>query len=164
MEQRRLKILQNRPVFGGIREDTLEFLLQQANIVSVAKEDYFFRENDPGSSMFVLEQGKVSIFKAWQGEDYLLSHLEEGDCFGEMALLDLYPRSASVRAEQDCTAIELSANTLYGLYEKDLQQFTIIQMNLGREISRRLRDTMEQMFQTMAQADAEQYGMNGFLI
>jgi len=49
------------PVFGGIREDTLEFLLQLASIVSVAKRDFVFRERDNAASMYVLERGKVVI-------------------------------------------------------------------------------------------------------
>ena len=114
--------------------------------------------------MFVLEQGRVAVIKAWQGQLYPISQLTTGDCFGEMALLDYYPRSASIMSLEDCIAIELSASTLYKLYEKDLEQFTIIQMNLGREISRRMRQLMELLFQARAEADALRHGVDGFLI
>ena len=53
--------------------------------------------------------------------------------------MDLLPRSASVRAVEDCTAIRLSAANLYQVYEQDLKQFALIQMNMGREVTRRLR-------------------------
>jgi CRP/FNR family cyclic AMP-dependent transcriptional regulator len=43
-----------------------------------------------------------------------------------MALMDLFPRSVSVLAEEDCTAIEISSAALYELCEKDLDQFTLI--------------------------------------
>ncbi len=61
--------------------------------------------------------------------------------------MDLFPRSVSVLAEEDCTAIEISGAALYELCEKDLEQFTPDLMNLAREISRRLRRADEQLFQ-----------------
>ncbi len=79
----------------------------------------------------------------------MLRTLEQGDCFGEMALMDMKSRSASVLALEACSAIELSAGCLFELYEHDLEQFTLIQMNMGREVSRRLRETDDHLFDTM---------------
>ncbi len=127
------------PVFGAIREDTLHFLLDQAKEVELAAGEFFFREGDRAESMYVLDTGRAAVLKGWNGHELLLHHLKAGDCFGEMALLDLFPRSASVRAEADCAAVELSCTDLYRLFERDAEQFALIQMNIGREISRRLR-------------------------
>jgi CRP-like cAMP-binding protein len=99
--------------------------------------------------MFVLETGRAAILKLWRGEQHVLRTLEQGDCFGEMALMDMKSRSASVVATEDCTAIELSAGCLFELYEHDLEQFTLIQMSMGREVSRRLRDTDDRLFEAM---------------
>jgi CRP-like cAMP-binding protein len=96
--------------------------------------------------MFVLQSGKVAVHKHWQGQELRLHELAAGDCFGEMALMDLLPRSASVRAEADCQAIEFSSVDLMLLYEHDIEQFALIQMNLGREVCRRLRATDELLF------------------
>ena len=96
--------------------------------------------------MFVLEAGKVAVLKSWRGQEFLLRILKAGDCFGEMAVMDLLPRSASIRAVEDCTSIRLSAANLYRVYEHDLKQFALIKMNMGREVSRRLRDTDNQLF------------------
>lgn len=135
------------PIFGGIREDILDFILETADIVSVPAGEYFFRENDRGRSMYVLEKGKVSVIKSWQDHEYLLVELHEGDCFGEMSLIDLGPRTASVIALEDCSAIKLSNANILKIYQKDLEQFTMIQMNMGREVSRRLRKMDEELFQ-----------------
>jgi CRP-like cAMP-binding protein len=134
-----IELLQRMPVFGAIREDTLHFLLDRAQEVQVRAGHYFFREGDRAESMFVLEAGDVAVLKGWRGNEMLLHGLKAGDCFGEMALLDLFPRSASVRAETDCKAIEFGCADLYRLFERDAEQFALIQMNIGREISRRLR-------------------------
>jgi CRP-like cAMP-binding protein len=146
MEEARIELLQRMPVFGGIRADTLRFLLGTCPIVEVPAGEFFFRERDPADAMFVLEKGKVAVLKSWRDEEYLLHALDTGDCFGEMSLMDLMPRSASVRATEDCRAIVVSAASLYRVYEKDLEQFTMIQMNMGREVSRRLREADERLF------------------
>ncbi len=150
MQQKRLKILQNMPIFGGIRTDILEYLLEIAEIVFVPTGHYFFREYEQGNSMYVVEKGEVSVIKSRQGRDYLLANLHEGDCFGEMSLIDLGPRTASVLAIEDCSAIKLSNVNILKIYQKDLEQFTLIQMNIGREISRRLRHMDEVIFQECA--------------
>ena len=81
------------------------------------------------------------------GQEYLLRTLKEGDCFGrKLAVMDLRPRSASVCAVEDCTAIRLSAANLYQVYAQDLKQFALIQMNMGREVSRRLRESDNRLF------------------
>ena len=73
--------------------------------------------------------------------------------------MDLSPRSASVLAVEDCTAIELSSANLYKVYERDIEQFALIQMNLGREVSRRLREADDRLFRARigALATAEDY-------
>ena len=152
----RLNMLQNMPIFGGIREDILEFILQTAEIAAVPAGEYFFREDESGNSMYVLETGKVIVTKSWKGQDYLLMELHEGDCFGEMSLIDLGPRTASVRAIHDCSAIKLSNSSILRIYRKDLEQFTMIQMNMGREVSRRLRKMDNELFHARVEANAFQ--------
>lgn len=148
MESDRLELLQAMPVFGGTSRKTLSFLIEQALIHVIEKGEYFFHQDDVASSMFVLESGAVAVIKKHDGKELLVRELGKGDCFGEMALLDLYPRSSSVMATEQCRAIEIRQETLFGLYQEDLEQFTIIQMNIGREISRRLRLTDEQLFKS----------------
>jgi CRP/FNR family cyclic AMP-dependent transcriptional regulator len=146
MQQVRIELLQRMPIFGGIRADILQFLLELCPIASVPTNEFFFREHDQADSMFVLEAGKAAVLKSWRGQEYLLRTLKEGDCFGEMAVMDLCPRSASVRAAEDCTAICVSAANLYKVYAQDLKQFALMQMNMGREVSRRLRESDNRLF------------------
>ena len=155
MHANRSELLQGMPIFGAIREEVLSFLLEQAPIVTVAAGDYFFRENDDAQSMFVLEAGRVAVLKGWQGRKYKLHELGLGDCFGEMALMDLMPRSASVKALEDCSAIELRSDHLMRLFEFDVEQFALIQMNMGREVCRRLRATDERLFSAEMSAEPQ---------
>lgn len=139
MNATRIALLQQMPLFGGLRDDVLDFLLGVCREVAVRKGAYFFHEGERGESMFVLESGRAEVRKHVPDGEMLLSTLGPGDCLGEMALIDLSPRSASVKAIEDCTGFEITAASLYQLYERDVEQFALIQMNMARELSRRLR-------------------------
>jgi CRP/FNR family cyclic AMP-dependent transcriptional regulator len=153
LQASRIALLQGMPVFGALRDDALRVLLEHTREVTVAAGEYFFRENDAAASMFVLERGRASVVKSWQGRELVLNTLGTGDCFGEMALMDLAPRSAAVRADEACDAIELGSADLLQLFERDPEQFALIQMNIGREVCRRLRATDELLFRaTMGEA------------
>ena len=148
------ELLQNISVFGALSTDALDFLLQRSIVVACSKGECFFCEGDQAQSVYILETGRVSVLKHWQGRGYLLRHLEPGACFGEMALMDMYPRSASVLAETDSSAFKISSAALLDLYRHDLEQFTLLQMNLGREVSRRLRKADERVFHMQMTAEA----------
>ena len=140
------QLLQRIAIFGALSEATLEFILQKAVEVSCAADDPVFREGDPAEAIYIIESGKVAILKKWEDRQYLLGYLETGDCFGEMALMDMHPRSASVIAVEETLVFKISSAALLELYSHDLEQFALLQMNLGREVSRRLRESDERMF------------------
>jgi CRP-like cAMP-binding protein len=146
MRDYRIDLLQRMPIFGAISARTMEIVLENASVVRITARDFFFREGDAADAMFVLERGRVRIVKSWRGGDYPLGDLGPGDCFGEMALIDLFPRSGSVIALEDCSAIRITNADLYRVYETDIEQFAVIQMNISRELSRRLRIADERLF------------------
>lgn len=153
MTEERMRVLQEMPIFGGVRDDVLELVLNDAVEISLARGDYLFRENDPGNAMFVLEKGRVAILKLWNKIYYRLNCLNAGDCIGEMSLIDLGRRSASVLAMTDCKALEITNASLFKVCEEDLEQFALIQMNMSRELSRRLRIANDSLFRELIKSD-----------
>jgi CRP-like cAMP-binding protein len=145
IESNRMALLQQMPLFGGIRGDIVEFLLSLSTGVSVPRDGCFFREGDQGEAMYLLESGRVAIIKQAHAAPVVLRQLGPGECFGEMALVDISPRSASVLALEDCQAIEIPIAGLLQLYQRDLEQFALIEMNIAREISRRLRQADDRL-------------------
>lgn len=145
--------LQAVPIFGGLTTDTLDFLLARGVRVQVAQGEHFFRQDEPGDALYVLERGRVAIVRSaadgGRTRRFLLRELGPGDCFGEMSLLAVLPRSASVRAVTPCQAIRIRNHDLFALYEHDVGQFAMLVMNLGREVSRRLYDTDAHLFQVL---------------
>jgi CRP-like cAMP-binding protein len=145
-EHEQIRLLQAMPIFGGVSEQALTFLMQLAGEVDVPEGSYFYHEGDPAKSVFVLETGKVLLMKRWEGEDYVLKSLARGDSFGEVALIDLQPRNTSALALETSRAIELSTDDLYKLYKKYLDQFALIYMNMARQVCRRLREADARAF------------------
>lgn len=151
-EHAQIRLLQAMPIFGGVSEDALRFLMELARQVEVGQGDYYYHEGDPGHSVFVLETGKVVLMKRWQDQDRVLKSLARGDSFGEVALIDLQPRNTSALAVERSRAIELSTEDLYKLYKRHLDQFALIYMNMARQVCRRLREADARAFVADMQA------------
>jgi len=77
-----------------------------------ASGDYIFRQGDPGTSFYVIEKGEVEVFRRVEGKnsDEVLAVLGPGDFFGEMALIDNQPRSASIRARCPVEVVVIGKN------------------------------------------------------
>lgn len=146
MVHNRVEILQEMPIFGGAKESTIRFLLDGASIRELTRGETVFQEGELDTSVYIIEHGRISVIRHWEGEKYKLRELAKGDCFGEMALMDFKPRSATVYADTDCSLIQISAAQLGELYTIDPQQYTLIMMNLGREVCRRLREADKRLF------------------
>ena len=68
-----------------------------------------FEQDEPGSRMYIIKKGQVRIFREVEHGELLLALLGPGEFFGEMALLERLPRSASARCEKNCMLIEVDA-------------------------------------------------------
>lgn len=145
----RLELLSAMPVFGGLDRATIKLIADLAELVDLKAGEHFFREGDETQAMYVLQSGQVEIYKTWRSMSKVLRRMKAGDCFGEMALIDLCPRSASVVALDRCEALRITPPMLYEIYQHDLEQFTMVQMNMGRELSRRLRRMDDKLFRIL---------------
>lgn len=105
--------------------------------MEVASGEHVFREGDLGTEMFLIQEGEVEIYTG-SGEDAKsLATLERGDFFGEMALLEDRPRSASARAATDSRLVRINGST----FNQMLQTNPEIAVRMMRKLSRRLRET-----------------------
>lgn len=129
------------PIFGGLSDAELDKIVSLSTRVQAAAGDLIVRQGELANELFVVLQGRVEVLFDADGEDreQVLSHLSVGDCFGEMALIDIQPRSASVRALEDSVFFCLANRAFRSLIDWNLKTYTLIILNLAREISRRLR-------------------------
>jgi CRP-like cAMP-binding protein len=146
MDPDRRALLRGTPLFGGVSDASIDAVVALATPIERAAGMVFFREGDRGASAFLIEEGRVAVHKRFGERDHVLRELGRGDCFGEVALLDFGARSATVQAIASCRALEISARALRKLSDDALKDFAILYMNLGRELSRRLRLADERLF------------------
>ena len=67
-----------------------------------------FKEGDPGSTAYIIQEGLVGLHKTIDGEEKILAKVSKGAIFGEMALIDKSPRAASARALEPTTVIVIN--------------------------------------------------------
>ncbi len=96
-----------------------------------------FREGDAAAEMFIIQEGQVEICKQVDGQERRVAVLEEGDFFGEMAILEDLPRSASARALTACLMIRMDRAT----FDKMARHNPEIPIRMLRKLCRRLRAT-----------------------
>ncbi|MDH5256761.1 MAG: cyclic nucleotide-binding domain-containing protein [Gammaproteobacteria bacterium] len=144
------------PFFGGISKGTVERIISLSKHGIIHKGELFFNEHDQANSMFVLLSGAVEVYKTWNNRQYPVTYLHQGDCFGEMSVIDHCQRSASVLALEDCEILEIGMESFAAIYEEDIKQYTMLQMNIGREVSRRLREANELLFQLKVEQEQKE--------
>jgi CRP/FNR family transcriptional regulator, cyclic AMP receptor protein len=129
------------PLFGGLPETTMDRLLDMMQMRGHGVGDVVCKEGELGREMFVVRAGLVEVRKRSrdQGRETVLAQLKEGDCFGEMSLIDVQPRSATVFVQEPTELYVLTNMDLYQLYQQDLPGYTFLVQNICRELSRRLR-------------------------
>lgn len=137
------QFLKSHALFGGLTDEQLGYVVPLLEEVSFDEGEFVVREGDPGDRLYFICAGRVEVVKRVSGENgggfRPLAIFRAGDTFGEMELIDIQPRSASVRALEPVNALALSNRGMYSLSKADLMTFTMIVMNIAREISRRLR-------------------------
>ena len=127
-------------LFGALSDDVLAHLAAHLSLVTPVPGAYVFREGDEANDMFVVLRGEMEVLKrSKRGIEARVALLGPGDWFGEMSIVDVQPRSAAVRALAPSRLLRITASDLDALYRHDMKSYSLIVLNLARELSRRLR-------------------------
>ncbi len=129
-------MLQNIPLFSNLSEKDLAALTQRATTKNYPKNTILVSEGDETDSLFVIESGKVKVFLSdHEGKEIIINVHGQGEYFGEIALLDDSPRSASVMTLESCRVMLISKRD----FEECLSQNPSIALCLLRDLTLRLR-------------------------
>jgi CRP/FNR family cyclic AMP-dependent transcriptional regulator len=127
-------------LFGALADDVLEKLAKTLQPARYAPGDVIFHEGDPARELYVVLDGEVEILKTnRRGRDLRVAILGPNDSFGEMSLIDVQARSATVRAVAPTRLLRMTTEDLDALYRHDLKSYAIVTLNIARDLSRRLR-------------------------
>lgn len=101
------------PLFDGFSPDELVAVMRGLELVSFEAGDVIVAEGAAGDSMFILTTGRVKAYvKTPKGRSMKVQEFEEGDFFGEIAVLTGKPRTATLTAAVDCECLVLNRATL----------------------------------------------------
>jgi len=136
-----LSKLQKYALFGGLMEEQIEGLLPFMVEEKFDTDDFIITEGKSNDKIFFIVEGQAAVLK----KDIILSRFCEGEAFGEMEILDVMPAAASIKAFSPVTALTISNKSLREIYKKDITTFTLVLMNLARDLVRRLRKMDEKL-------------------
>jgi CRP-like cAMP-binding protein len=133
--------LQKYSLFGGLQEDQIEKLLPLMVQETYEPGADIIVEGNPNDRIRFILEGRVAVVK----ERIILSEFKEGDAFGEMEVLDIMPSAATIKALTNTQVMSISNRALREIYKIDIKIFSLILMNLARDLSRRLRHMDERV-------------------
>ncbi|MFZ1746136.1 MAG: cyclic nucleotide-binding domain-containing protein [Nitrospirales bacterium] len=134
--------IKNVPLFSELTDQELNLLAASGSRQKFPDKNVIFQEGDSGEVLFIILSGKVKVLLTGKnGQEFILSHLGPGNFFGEMAILESAPRSASV------VTVEASEFFLLGQTELTelLKHHPDIAMKILKNLSQRLRTVSEQV-------------------
>lgn len=133
------KSLQRIPFFAGLSPDALSTIAAKLRNEHYHRGEVVFVEGSLGDSLYLIESGQVKVSTGSGPEEKVINYLGPGNFFGEMALLLNQRRSASVTVVIDAE--------FWGLHKTDfdalLEEHPTIALEISRELSRRLRTTLQ---------------------
>jgi CRP/FNR family transcriptional regulator len=136
------RFLKTVRLFGEFSEPELLALSARLDDRSLKREQPLFREGDAGEEMFIVRSGTILVSKSVTGRvDQVLARMSSGDFFGEMALFDRSPRSATIQAETDVELLALDRENLNLLIELNPRAAAAFFQSLVHVFIERLRAT-----------------------
>ena len=125
--------LKSIDLFRGLPSEELAQIAEIAEEQPMGKGDPVFTEGEPGDALYLVVEGSVKVHRG----DKLLAQLAERDVFGEMAVLDSEPRSASVTVVDDAVLLKIGRDD----FREILAERPEIAQGVIKVLSRRLRET-----------------------
>lgn len=128
--------LQKLPLFQNIPPDILNQLNQRLERCRLEKEEFLFHQGDPGDSLYIIEEGKVSVVAEHaDGSLLTLNQFGPGEFFGEMSLVDHESRSAGAVADTPALLLKLTRQD----FEAVINSHPLLLMEITRSLSLKLR-------------------------
>lgn len=132
--------LSNIPLFSGLGEQEIQAISHHAVTKRFVKNTVVINEGDNSDSLYVILSGRVKIYLSDEdGKEVILNNQGPGDYFGELALIDEEPRSASVMTTEDCKLSIINKHD----FAACLQKHPEIALSLIKDLSQRMRSLTE---------------------
>lgn len=139
-----VKTLQLAGLVKGMSEDEIEALAKLAEEKEYPRGAIIIQEDSKSRDLYVICCGRISIrltLPSMESKEEIVYTMRDGQIFGELALVDGSPRSATVRAEDDVTVIRFDFDGLSGLLDSSPRIGYFLMRNIAAIIAARVRNT-----------------------
>ena len=136
-------ILSEIAIFGGFLEQQLCQILKYLEEGLFQPGEYIFQKGDDPLHIYIVKKGKVDLLITDQEVILKKKTLVAGDCFGEASLMAMHKHTATAVALEESTVMILSRRALLRFRKEDTELFSLLMMNIARELARRLELTDE---------------------
>ena len=136
-----LPILNKISIFGGLDNKQLDFLFEILKQSNYKKGEYIFRQGEVPSNIYIIQKGRVRFIEEVDMTPYQIFEFGEGNCIGEASVLSKQPHVVSAVACEDTVIIVLSKEEFFKIFKKDKNLFSILILNIAREVCRRLKSS-----------------------
>ncbi len=138
-KQTTIELMKSLPAFEGLTIRELIAIERSIHQRRYNAGEFIFGEDMPGAGMYIIKSGEVAIKKKIKDNDEIdLAIIQEHNFFGEMALIDEMPRSASAVATKDTILLALCKPDLENILERNPKVAVKIVINISRLICKRL--------------------------
>jgi CRP/FNR family cyclic AMP-dependent transcriptional regulator len=150
-----ISLLKETEIFKNLAPEQIRKVLRICRTVTFAENEIIMKEGEMGDRMYIILQGTVEVIKKLimegmddedtAGKNKVFTRLDAGRhaVFGEIALLEEFQRTATVRTVTGCTFYEIKKDDFLELADKDFELGYRILLNLSRIVSARLRKADE---------------------
>jgi CRP-like cAMP-binding protein len=134
------------PIFDEIKGEDLKIISRHMNLVELNPREILFREGEKGDYVCFVAEGSLEVLKKTEAGGYVpLAGLRRGRSIGEMAVIDDFPRSATVRAHSKATLVTLSRERFNLILEQHPGIGVSILKGIARLLSQNLRKTSSRL-------------------
>lgn len=135
-----LSFLRTVPLFCDLDDESLSLLSKVSHFKHVSKGEVLFLQEDPGDAAYIVSSGTIAIvLTTTDGRELVINEMREGDCFGELALLENEPRSAGAVAREDSEVVWIPRREFLGQVEAEPK----LMRRLLETVAARLRNSGE---------------------
>ncbi len=146
-----IKALKSNKLLHNVPDAVISEIAQNSFVENFNAGEIILREGEAGDRVCLLVKGRVKIVKLSDSTGRILFEMTDGDFFGEMALIDFHPRSASVVALTYCEIISIPAN----YFKQVIHEHPQILINIAEELGIRLRVSNEKLLKDFINYEKE---------
>ena len=138
-----IPVLRAVPLFEGLAFRDLKKIELIAHERTFMPGEVVFHERQPGAGMYFINKGRIELIKTINAERVKIAELGEGEFFGEMSLIDNYPRSAQATAVVKTELLGIFRPDFFDLIDRNPRLGSKILLKLSERLANRLRRTTE---------------------